>query len=225
MRLSVVATPIGNMEDITLRAIRTLLEADLILCEDTRVTRKLLQRHGIETDTMSYHEHSKLSKIEKIIELLEEGKHLALVSDAGTPAISDPGSFLIAKVREHFGDTLPIVSIPGPSALGALLSIAGIPADSFLFLGFLPHKKGRETLFKEIADTERAILFYESPHRILKTLESLKKHIGMRRVSLGRELTKMFEEVISGTPEELLLHFIEKPDTLRGEFVVLIAPK
>lgn len=224
MRLSVVATPIGNMEDITLRAIRTLMEADLILCEDTRVTRKLLQRHNIETDTMSYHEHSKLSKIEKIIELLEEGKHLALVSDAGTPAISDPGSFLIAKVREHFGDALPIVSIPGPSALGALLSIAGVPADSFLFLGFLPHKKGRETLFKEIADTERAILFYESPHRILKTLESLKKHIGMRRVSLGRELTKMFEEVISGTPEELLLHFIEKPDTLRGEFVVLIAP-
>ncbi len=224
MRLSVVATPIGNMEDITLRAIRTLMEADLILCEDTRVTRKLLQRHNIETDTMSYHEHSKLSKIEKIIELLEEGKHLALVSDAGTPAISDPGSFLIAKVREHFGDALPIVSIPGPSALGALLSIAGVPADSFLFLGFLPHKKGRETLFKEIADTERAILFYESPHRILKTLESLKKHIGMRRVHLGRELTKMFEEVISGTPEELLLHFIEKPDTLRGEFVVLIRP-
>ncbi len=225
--LYVVATPIGNLGDITLRALEILKSVDLILCEDTRVTRTLLQKYEIRATTMSYHEHSKISKIEQIISLLEEGKNLALVSDAGTPAISDPGAFLVAKIREASPET-KIVAIPGASALTSALSIAGLPVADFTFLGFLPHKKGRETLFREITESKRTSVFYESPHRILKTLESLKKHFDAanmpaRKVMIGRELTKVFEEMLSGNPTELLAHFEKHPDTVRGEFVVLIS--
>ncbi len=219
----VVGTPIGNLEDITYRAIKTFNEADLILCEDTRVTLNLLNKFGIKKPTMSYHSQSKISKIDKILEMISEGKTLALVSDAGTPTISDPGSVLASKIREKFPN-IEIIAIPGPSALVSALSVSGLPASEFLFLGFLPHKKGRETLFREISKTERTIVFYESPHRILKTLESLKNHIGKRKIVIARELTKIYEEIISGTAEEIEKYFDKNKDKVRGEFVVMISP-
>ncbi|AKM83808.1 TPA: 16S rRNA (cytidine(1402)-2'-O)-methyltransferase [Candidatus Campbellbacteria bacterium] len=222
MKFYVIATPIGNLEDITFRAIKTLKEVDLILCEDTRVTKKLLQKYEINTPTMSYHQHSKISKIDKIFEMIEAGKNIALVSDAGTPTISDPGSFLVSEMKGKFEKEIEIIAIPGASALVSALSISGLPVDQFLFLGFLPHKKGRETLFKEIAETKRTIAFYESPHRILKTLESLKKHIGKRKVVIARELTKIYEETVSGSAEEIIEYFEKNPDKIRGEFVVMI---
>lgn len=220
--LYIIATPIGNLEDITLRAIRVLGEVDTILCEDTRVTAKLLQKYEIKKPLISYHAHSKLAKSEKIFALLEEGKNLALVSDAGTPCISDPGVMLIAEVREKFKEEVKIIPIPGPSALISALSASGLPSSEFLFLGFLPHKKGRETLFKEIAETKRTVAFYESPHRILKTLASLEKFAPEKKVIIARELTKIYEEFISGTAAELLAHFESHQDTVRGEFVVMV---
>jgi 16S rRNA (cytidine1402-2'-O)-methyltransferase len=235
--LYIIATPIGNLEDITLRAIRVLKEVDLILCEDTRVTKRLLQRYEIDKPTMSYHAQSKLSKTDKIIALLEEGKNLALVSDAGTPTISDPGCMLVAQVRTHFMsrprldinvDEVQIIPVPGPSAVLSALSVSGFPSSEFLFLGFLPHKKGRETLFKEIAASKRTVVFYESPHRILKALESLKNILDvgrpdmLRRILVAREITKIYEENIIGTPEEVLAHFTTHPDRVRGEFVVVV---
>ncbi|MBI4086514.1 16S rRNA (cytidine(1402)-2'-O)-methyltransferase [Candidatus Kaiserbacteria bacterium] len=220
--LYIVATPIGNMEDITLRALRVLKEADLILAEDTRMTKKLLARHDIHTPTLSYHARSGEAKMEKIIGLLEEGKNLALVTDAGTPAISDPGAHLVSAVREHCAD-VAIVAIPGPSALTAALSVAGVETSDFLFLGFLPHKKGRETLFKEIGQSERTVVFYESPHRIMKTLEALRRIAPDRSVVLARELTKIYEEALCGTAEELYARLARNPQKQKGEFVVVVA--
>jgi len=223
--LYIIATPIGNLEDITLRALRVLKEVDMILCEDTRMTQKLLQKYAIATPTLSYHSHSRLAKVEKIFELLEEGKNLALVSDAGTPTISDPGVLLVFQVKEKFGQEVSIVPIPGPSAVISALSASGLPSSDFLFLGFLPHKKGRETLFKEIALSKRTTVFYESPHRILKTLESLKKHLDeKRRIVVARELTKIYEEMVTGTTEEMLRYFEKNKDKVKGEFVVMVDP-
>lgn len=219
----VIGTPIGNLEDITLRALRVLKQVDLVLCEDTRVTRKLFEKHGITTATQSYHAQSGEAKVELILEQIEAGKNIALVTDAGTPGISDPGSLLISKIRETYPD-LEIIAIPGPSALAAALSIAGVPTHEFVFLGFMPHKKGRETLFKEIASSERTVVFYESTHRIIKTLESLKEHLGAtKKVTLARELTKMFEEVIQGSAEEILQKLIGTPEKQKGEFVVIVS--
>jgi 16S rRNA (cytidine1402-2'-O)-methyltransferase len=220
--LYVVATPIGNLEDITLRAIRILGEVDFILCEDTRVTRKLLSHYEIKTPTISYHSNSKIDKMEKIIELLEEGKNLALVSDAGTPAISDPGVQLIEKIREKIPDT-KIHTVPGASALTAAISISGAPTARFQFLGFLPHKKGRETLFKEISKSEETVIFYESPHRIMKTLESLVVHAPEKNITIARELTKIYENVVIGKPAEVLAHYDENQEEIRGEFVVIVS--
>jgi len=220
----VVATPIGNLEDITYRAVRILGEVDLILCEDTRVTLNLLNKYNIKKPTMSYHSQSKIAKLDKILELIGEGKVLALVSDAGTPTISDPGSMLVSKIREVYPE-VEIVPIPGPSAVISALSVSGLPSSEFTFLGFLPHKKGRETLFKEIAVTERTVAFYESPHRILKTLESLKLHVGERKIVIAREISKIFEQIISGSPEEVQKYFNDNPDKVRGEFVVLVSGK
>ncbi len=220
--LYIIATPIGNLEDITLRALRVLGEVDAILCEDTRVTSKLLAKYKIEKTLISYHSHSKLAKVEKVFELLEEGKNLALVSDAGTPCISDPGVMLVAQVREKFGNEVAVIPLPGPSAVISALSSSGFPSSEFLFLGFLPHKKGRETLFKEIAASERTVAFYESPHRILKALESLKKFAPEKKVAIGRELTKIYEEFVFGTAEELLAHFDANKESVRGEFVVMV---
>lgn len=221
--LYIIGTPIGNLEDITLRALRVLKEVDLVLCEDTRVTKRLLSKYNISTPTLSYHAQSKLSKTEKIFDLLEEGKNLALVSDAGTPCISDPGSLLIAQVLEKFGDTVFIIPIPGPSALVTALSVAGISVAEFTFLGFLPHKKGRETLFKEIAESKRVMVFYESTHRIEKALESLEKFCGStRHLVIAREITKIYEEFVRGTVAEVRAHFVKNPDRVRGEFVVIV---
>ena len=224
--LYVIGTPIGNLEDITLRALRVLKEVDLVLCEDTRMTARLFSKYDITTPKMSYHAQSKLSKSDKILALLEEGKNLALVSDAGTPCISDPGSLLLMQVREKFGDAVSIVPIPGPSALITALSAAGISVAEFTFLGFLPHKKGRETLFKEIAASSRVMAFYESPHRIEKALESLEKFCGAERgVIVARELTKIHEEFVRGTAPEVRAHFTKNSDRVRGEFVVIVLPK
>ena len=234
---SVIATPIGNLEDITLRALFTLKACDIIFCEDTRMTKRLLDRHGISKQTMSYHAHSTISRTADVIAMLKEGKHVALVSDAGTPGISDPGSELVRHIRtdlkeEIAGGTVRIEAIPGPSALTTALSIAGVPCADFTFLGFLPHKKGRETLFKEIAASERTMVFYESPHRIVKTLESLVEHCGAKgdgqnsvskKVTVCRELTKIFEEVVSGTPVEVKEYFQAHEDKVRGEFVVIVS--
>lgn len=221
--LFVVGTPIGNLEDITLRALRVLKEVDLVLCEDTRVTKRLLSKYEISTPTMSYHAQSKLAKVDKILNLLEEGKNLALVSDAGTPCISDPGVLLVSQVREKFGNSVAIVPIPGPSALITALSSAGISVAEFTFLGFLPHKKGRETLFKEITKSTRIMAFYESPHRIEKALDSMEKFCGSeRKIIVARELTKIYEEFARGTVTEVKAHFAENPDRLRGEFVVIV---
>jgi 16S rRNA (cytidine1402-2'-O)-methyltransferase len=218
----IIATPIGNMGDITLRALETLKSVDLILCEDTRETKKILDKYGINKPTMSYHAQSKLSKTDKIFELLEEGKNLALVSDAGTPGISDPGALLVSKIKEEFKD-VDVVPIPGATALVTALSASGLPIHEFTFLGFLPHKKGRETLFKEITQTKRTMVFYESPHRILKTLESLVKFCPNKKVCVARELTKIYEEFKTGTPEEILEYFNKNKEKQRGEFTVIVA--
>jgi 16S rRNA (cytidine1402-2'-O)-methyltransferase len=229
--LYVIGTPIGNLEDITLRAIRILGEVDLVLCEDTRITKRLLDRYDIPTRTMSYHEHTKSEKVDSIIKMLESGKNLALVSDAGTPSVSDPGSFLVSMIREKSSNKVNIVSVPGPSALTAALSVSSLPASDFVFFGFLPHKKGRMTLFKEIADTKRTSVMYESPHRVLKTLHSLKEvfeeqdEAPLRRITIARELTKIHEEVIEGTVDTLIGHFENEGVTIRGEFVILIQGK
>ncbi len=221
MSFYIVPTPIGNLEDMTLRGIRVLKECDLILCEDTRETRKLLNHYEIKTATRSYHAQSKLSKIDDIIAELGEGKNIALVSDAGTPAISDPGSLLIQKIREAL-PTLKIESLPGPSALTSAFAASGVTGGEFTFLGFLPHKKGRETLFKEIASATRPSVFYESPHRILKTLESLQKFAPASHIIVAKEISKIYEEYISGTPEEVNAYFSKNPDKIRGEFVVIV---
>ena len=218
----IVSTPIGNMSDITFRAIETLKEVDLILCEDTRETKKILNKYNINTPTMSYHTQSKLAKVDKIFELLKEGKNLALVSDAGTPTISDPGAMLISKIKEELGD-VKVIPIPGASAVITALSASGFPTHEFTFLGFLPHKKGRETLFKEIMESKRTVVFYESPHRILKTLESLIKFCPNKKVCIARELTKIYEEFKTGTSEELLKYLEENPIKQKGEFTVLVS--
>ncbi len=204
--LFVVATPIGNLEDITLRALRVLKEVDLVLCEDTRVTRKLLSHYQIPTPTMSYHTHSTDFKVERILELLKEGKNLAVVSDAGTPGISDPGSMLVKDIREKLPE-VKIEAVAGPSALAAAVSISGVLATDFVFLGFLPHKKGRETLFKALASLQKH--FMEAGQET-------------RKVIIAREITKMFEQVISGTPQELLTYCESNPDKVRGEYVILV---
>jgi 16S rRNA (cytidine1402-2'-O)-methyltransferase len=222
----VVATPIGNLDDMTFRAIETLKNVDLILCEDTRTTGKLLAKYAINTKTASYHAHSKDSKKDFIFKLLAEGKDLALVSDAGTPCISDPGVLIVAQIREHFKNEVEIIPIPGASALISALSVSGIPSSEFTFLGFLPHKKGRETIFKEIADSSRTMAFYESPHRFMKTLASLEKYLDPQRsIVIGRELTKIFEQVLQGTPKEIAKYFEDNKDKMRGEFVVIVSGK
>ena len=222
--LSIVATPIGNLGDITLRALETLKAADAIACEDTRVTSKLLARYGIEKPLLIFHAQSGRSATHRILALLGEGKRVALVTDAGTPGISDPGSMLVKEVRERLGSDVSIESVPGPSAVAAALSIAGVPTDSFLFLGFLPHKKGRQTRFKEIAEAKQTVVFYESPHRIEKALASLSEVLDeSRKVITARELTKLHESLVSGTPAEVAAYFTEHQDQVRGEFVVIVS--
>ena len=221
--LSVVATPIGNLGDITLRALETLKAADVIACEDTRVTSKLLARYDIRKPLLVYHARNARAGGARVLALLGSGKRVALVTDAGTPGISDPGGELVALARQRLGDAVRIDAVPGPSALAAALSIAGLPTSSFVFLGFLPHKKGRQALFKKIAAEERAVAFYESPHRILKTLDALAAILPPpRRVAVCRELTKIHEEVVGGTAAEVRARFAARAGSARGEFVVIV---
>ncbi|MDQ5929535.1 MAG: rRNA (cytidine1402-2-O)-methyltransferase [Bacteroidota bacterium] len=223
-KLYIVATPIGNLSDMTFRAVEILKSVDTVLCEDTRTTKKLLDHYDITARTMSFHSHSKLSQVDKIINMLIEGNNLALVSDAGTPCISDPGVMLIAEIRKAIPE-VTISPIPGASALVSALSVSGIPVHEFTFKGFVPHKKGRETFFSDIASMSHTVVFYESVHRFIKTLESLEKSVPYRNIVVGRELTKMFEEIISGTPSELKQYFDKNPDHVRGEFVVVVDSK
>lgn len=218
--LYIVSTPIGNLEDITLRALRTLKEVDYIAAEDTRHVQKLLQKYEIKTKTLSYHSHSSGHKIDHIGQLLTEGKNIAVVSDAGTPGISDPAYGLIQKAIE-LGIT--ICPIPGASSLLAAIVISGQPMNQFLYLGFLPLKKGRQTLLKQLATEKRTIVIFESPHRILKTLQQLAEYLGPDRpVSACRELTKIHEEAFRGTVSEASAYFQKKG--VKGEFVLVVGP-
>lgn len=219
--LSVVATPIGNLEDITLRALRMLKEADAIFAEDTRVTKKLLAHYDIKTPVYRLDAHTENAGAEEVIMRVQRGERVAYVSDAGTPGISDPGARLSARARAA---GIRIETIPGASSVTAALSIAGMPADEFVFLGFLPHKKGRQTLLKEIAATERTVVLFESTHRIVKLLAELETYVPFRAVSLARELTKLHEEILVGTPAELLNVVTTTTEKQKGEFVVIIAP-
>lgn len=225
--LYVIGTPIGNMGDISTRAKDVLTSVDVIVCEDTRVTGQLLKRLSIEQKQLiSYTSHSSEGKHEKIIDILKEGKNVALISDAGTPTISDPGYLIVAKIHEAFKEEAKVVSVPGPSALVSALSISGIPASEFVFLGFLPHKKGRETLFAEITESKRTMVFYESPHRIEKTLDRLAELLPENRlISIAREITKLHEEVIRGTALYCKTYLTENQEKVRGEFVVIVEAK
>ncbi|HEA84624.1 MAG TPA: 16S rRNA (cytidine(1402)-2'-O)-methyltransferase [Candidatus Wildermuthbacteria bacterium] len=216
-----VATPIGNLEDVTLRSLRILKEVDLILSEDTRVTSRLLARHDITTPLESYHHHSSESKLNKILSLLKEDKDIALVSDAGTPGVSDPGNKLVEAVSEELPD-VAIVPIPGPSAITALVSVAGIPTDSFLFLGFMPQKK-RSKFFEKIINSSDPVIFFESPHRVQKTLGELSEKDKDLHVVIGRELTKKFEEIMRGPLDAVAKNLQNKE--VKGEFVILIFRK
>lgn len=217
--LYVTATPIGNLGDITLRALETLKQVDLILCEDTRQGKKLLEHYQIDKPLESYHQHSVFAKTRKILDLLAEGKNLALITDAGTPGISDPGAELVGAAAKK---GLAVIPIPGPSALTAILSVAGFPTDKFVFLGFPPHKNKRRKFFIEAAARQETVIFYESGHRILKCLSELKTVLDPRReLVIGRELTKRFETFYRGTIDEIQ----EKMKDERGEFVIAISPQ
>ncbi len=215
--LYIVATPIGNLEDITLRALSVLKEVDLILCEDTRVTKRLLSRYKTKTPVQSYHQHSKLSKVNYILNLLEQGKNIALVSDSGTPGISDPGNKLISYLVERLPG-LKIIPVPGPSAMAAIASISGFPIDKFVFMGFPPHKKGRQKFFKKVVESKSKypVILYESPYRILKTLKEL-GGLANFEVVIGRELTKKFETIYRGKVKDIINQIEPK-----GEFVIVI---
>ena len=227
-KLSIVATPIGNMGDLTFRALWNLKECDCIYAEDTRVTLKLLNHYGLRKPIFRLDAATENKKAKEVIERLQKGEHVAYVSDAGTPGVSDPGARLVQVVRQSCGalreagqEPPTIEAIPGPSALTATLSIAGINTDQFLFLGFLPHKKGRQTGLKKIASSEYPVILYESPHRILKLLGELQKTAPKSRVTIARELTKMHEEVVAGKPEDIAKQ-LEKKGGVRGEFVVIV---
>lgn len=216
--LSIVSTPIGNLKDITLRAIETLKSVDLIAAEDTRHTQILLKTYEIHTPTTSYYEHNAFSKSKYLLGLLQEGKNIAVVTDAGTPGISDPGYLLIKLAKEN---NIPVTVIPGPTALIAALSLSGAPAHSFIFEGFLPVKPGaRQKKLAELKSEKRTIIFYEAPHRVVKTLEDIKEVLGDPVVICAREITKKFEEVKKDRASRLLEEFrAQKP---RGEFVLIL---
>jgi len=220
--LYIVPTPIGNLEDMTLRAIRVLKEVDLVLCEDTSVTQRLFKEYGIETKTSVFYAQTGIKNIERILEQLQDGGKVALVSDAGTPTISDPGVLLVDRVRNELPE-VKVIALPGASALTTALSASGISSSMFTFYGFLPHKKGRETLFKIIEGNDHVSVFYESVHRIEKTLESLISVLNNeRKIVIARELTKMHEEIVRGTAQEVKDYFVKHPDHIRGEFVVIV---
>jgi 16S rRNA (cytidine1402-2'-O)-methyltransferase len=219
--LFVVATPIGNLSDFTFRAIETLKEVSLIVCEDTRHSRRLLDHYGISKPLKSGHGHNEQQSATAVVLTLAEGKDVAYLSDAGTPGISDPGRVITRAVREA---GYPVVPIPGPSALSAILSVNGFPGKAVTFEGFLSPKSGkRRKRLAELLDQGDSFVLFESPHRVLKLLADLTDLNSVRRVLLGRELTKVHEEVIEGTAQELLARMEEKP-SIKGEFVILVGP-
>lgn len=215
--LYIVATPIGNLDDITLRAIKTFEEVDFVFAEDTRVTKRLLNHLGIEKIVYRYDEHTKMHQVSNIANMLENGNKIALVTDAGTPCISDPG---FEVVDEALKRGIKVIPIPGPSAMTAAASVAGISTRRFCFEGFLPKKKGRQTLLKSLASEERTIVIFESPHRIEKTLRDIETFIGVREVVIVREITKIYEEILRGTTTELIEKLSKNP--VKGEIVLLI---
>lgn len=218
--LYVVGTPIGNLEDITLRALRILKEVRVIAAEDTRQTSKLLQHYGINTALVSYHEHNEQQRGEQLVERLLGGDDVALVSDAGMPGISDPGGVV---VQLAIAAGVPVVPVPGPSAAVAALVVSGLPSERWAFDGFLPRKgKERQRLLEQLRTDERTVILYEAPHRLLDTLADLHQILGARPLAVCREITKRFEEVLRGTPAELLAHFTGHPP--RGEFTLVIGP-
>ena len=218
MKLYIIPTPIGNLEDITLRALRILKEVDVILAEDTRQTSKLLKHYEITKKLVAHHQHNEHKTLERIIDSIKSGETIALVSDAGTPAISDPGFLL---VRECIKNDIAVECLPGATAFVPALVNSGFPCDKFIFEGFLPHKKGRQTRLKLLAEETRTLVFYESPHRLLKTLKQFVEYFGEERlVSVSRELTKIHEENIRGTVIELI-HYYEN-NTLKGEIVIIV---
>lgn len=221
MKLYLVPTPIGNLEDITLRAINILKSVDLILAEDTRTSGHLLKHLEISKPMQSYHIHNEHQTITRLTDRMLKGETMALISDAGTPAISDPGFLL---VRECIRQNIPVECLPGPTAFVPALVNSGLPSDRFTFEGFLPHKKGRQTRLKELAEEERTMIFYESPHRLLKSLQQFSEYFGPeRQASVSRELTKLFEENVRGTLQEIITYFTEK--SIKGEIVIIVAGK
>lgn len=220
-QLYLVPTPIGNLKDITLRALEILQSVDAILAEDTRTTGKLLKHFDIKQKLISYHAHNEHNAVSRVIESLGRGEVLALVSDAGSPGISDPGYLLVHEVLKH---NFKIEALPGATAFVPALVKSGLPSERFVFEGFLPHKKGRQTRFLALAEETRTIILYESPHRLLKTLAQIGEYLGEdRKLSVSRELTKMFEETINGSVEEVKAHF--ENGTIKGEFVIIISGK
>ena len=219
-KLYLVGTPIGNLEDITLRAIRTLRDVDLIACEDTRQTQKLLNHHKIETPTTSYHEHNEMTRAPELVMRLEEGARIAVVSDAGMPGISDPGYRLVGLCIRH---NIPVVPIPGPSAFAAALVSSGLPTHAFHFWGFLPPKKAaRRKALKTVGESPATSIFFESPHRILETLEDIREVLGDRPAVVAREITKIHEEFLRGRVSELF-HVLKSSPSIPGEITLLIA--
>ena len=219
--LYIVPTPVGNMEDMTLRAIRTLKEVDLILAEDTRTSGVLLKHFDIKNHLMSHHKFNEHGTSAGIVERLKAGQDIALISDAGTPGISDPGFFL---VREAVAAGITVQCLPGATAFVPALVDSGLPCDRFVFEGFLPQKKGRQTRMERLSEEDRTMVFYESPYRVLKTLQQLAEHFGSDRlVSCCREISKVHEESVRGTLSEVIAHFQEKEP--RGEFVIVVAGK
>jgi 16S rRNA (cytidine1402-2'-O)-methyltransferase len=219
--LYIVPTPIGNLEDITLRALRVLKTADTILAEDTRKTSILLKHYNIQNNLQSHHAFNEHKTVNNIIERLKGGERIALVSDAGTPAISDPGFLL---VRACLKNDILVECLPGPTAFVPALVNSGLPCDTFIFEGFLPVKKGRQTKLKEISEEPKTMIFYESPHRLMKTLEQFREFLGAgRKVSVSRELTKLYEETVNGTIGEVLAKFSGK--AVKGEIVIIVEGK
>jgi len=221
--LYIVATPIGNLSDLTPRAAETLRAVDAVICEDTRVTAKILQHLGIKKPMIAVNQHASDARIAEALKLLREGKSLALTTDAGTPAISDPGGKFVEAALKEFGEEFQVIPIPGACAAIAALSISGFPADKFLFLGFPPHKNGRKAYFAKIAMTEETVCFYESTHRILKTLGELGAVINERKVVVCRELTKLHETIYRGSSIEVTNQL--KKGSIKGEFVIILCPK
>lgn len=219
--LYLIPTPIGNLEDMTLRAIRLLKEVDLILAEDTRTSAPMLKHFGIDKKVFSHHQHNEHQSTTEIVKFLCQGQHIALISDAGTPAISDPGFLL---VREAIKNNIQVICLPGATAFVPALVASGLPNDRFCFEGFLPVKKGRQTRLKSLVPEERTIIFYESPHRLLKSLAEFAEYFGEdRQASVSREISKVFEETVRGTLLEIKTHF--ETHTLKGEFVICVAGK